>query len=85
MREDRAVRVLREDLPGELADGGAGAAPVTVVCALPCAGTVSFVSARVTVPAGTSLVERLSSSGAPESFVYVRVFVTGLLSSYGQE
>ena len=52
VRDGRSVRGRGHDPAAGVADRGLVASPVTVVEAVPCAGTVSVVSARVTTPSG---------------------------------
>lgn len=71
--------------PLVLPTGAFAPSPVTVVEAVPCAGTVSVLSARVATPSAAPSAVSVNSTAASEELVYVSVLVTGLLSPYGQE
>ncbi len=49
--------------------GALAPSPVTVVAAVPCAGTVREVRARVTTPSGAPRTDRCSSTSASEELV----------------
>ncbi|CAM5505831.1 hypothetical protein SVIOM342S_00870 [Streptomyces violaceorubidus] len=66
--------------PPVVPTGALDPSPVTVVAAVPCAGAVREVSARVATPWGAPRTDSFNSTAASEELVYVTVLVTGSLT-----